>query len=532
MESTELMITGMTCESCARHVESALRDAGARTASVDWRRARATIEGPLDEEALERALAGTRYVAGEIRRPTGEAGGDGAAASRDYDLLVIGSGGGAFAGAIRARDLGRRVLMVEHGTTGGTCVNVGCIPSKALLVASEGARTSGAPTLAEALETKRELVELLRQAKYVELLDQYGIEFRRGEARLVDAHTVAVDGQPVTAEAILVAAGARPAVPAIPGLEEAGFLTSTTALDLTDAPARLAVLGAGPVGLELGQMLGNFGSEVTWLARRDVAPGGEPEISAALRELLEADGHRVLAPATTTAVAVEHGEKVLRGSVVGEPFELRVDEILVATGRRPNGDGLGLEDVRVTLDAAGAIVVDDRQRTSIPSVYAAGDVTSQPRFVYVAAAAGAAAAHNALAEGDERLDLAALPQVIFTSPPVAQAGLTEAQARERGFEVQTRLLALEAIPRALVNGDTRGLFKLVAEAGSGRLLGASILADGAPDVIQSAVLAIDRGITVGELARTWAPYLAMAEGLKLAAQTFQRDVAQLSCCAA
>lgn len=532
MERTELEITGMTCEACARHVESALRDAGAATASVDWRRGQAAVEGSLDEGALQRALAGTRYTATEIRWPAGQPGGNGAAAGRDFDLVVVGSGGGAFAGAIRARDLGRRVLMVEHGTTGGTCVNVGCIPSKTLLVRSERARRSGAPTLAEALATKRELVERLRQAKYVELLDQYGIEFRRGEARLLDAHTVAVDGRPVTAAAILVAAGAQPAVPPIPGLEEAGFLTSTGALELAHAPRRLAVLGAGPVGLELGQMLGNFGSRVTWLARRDVAPDGEPEVSAGLRELLEADGHRLLAPAATTEVAVEDGEKVLRGSVAGEPFELRVDEILVATGRRANTGGLGLEDVGVELDAAGAIVVDARQRTSVPSIYAAGDVTTQPRFVYVAAAAGAAAAENALGGGGERLDFAALPQIIFTSPAIAQAGLTEARARERGFEVETTLLPLDAIPRALVNGDTRGLFKLVAEAGSGRLLGASILADGAPDVIQSAVLAIERRMTVGELARTWAPYLAMAEGLKLAAQTFERDVAKLSCCAA
>jgi mercuric reductase len=459
---------------------------------------------------------------------TGQMGGD----MESTELVVIGSGGGAFAGAIRARDLGRRVLMVEHGTTGGTCVNVGCIPSKTLLVRSERARTSGAPTLAEALATKRELVERLRQAKYVELLDEYGIDFRRADARVLDAHTVAVDGRPVTAEAILVAAGARPAVPPIPGLEEAGYLTSTSALELSDAPRRLAVVGAGPVGLELGQMLGNFGSQVTWLARRDAAPGGEPEISAALRELLAADGHAVLAPTTTTEVAVEDDEKVLRGTVAGAPYELRVDEILVATGRRPNSEGLGLENVGVELDADGAIVVDEHQRTSVPSIYAAGDVTTQPRFVYVAAAAGAAAVENALGAGGERLELAALPQIIFTSPAVARAGLTEGQARERGFEVETRLLRLDAIPRALVNGDTRGLFKLVAEADSGRLLGASILADGAPDVIQSAVLAIDRGITVDELARTWAPYLAMAEGLKLAAQTFQRDVAKLSCCAA
>jgi mercuric reductase len=450
----------------------------------------------------------------------------------DYDLVVIGSGGGAFAGSIRARDLGRRVLMVEHGTTGGTCVNVGCIPSKALLVRSVEARLAGAPTLGEALSAKAELVERLRQTKYVDLLDEYGIEYRPGHARLTGPQALEVDGEPVSARAILVAAGARPAVPAIQGLAEAGFLTSIDALELGEAPARLAVLGAGPVGLELGQMRGNYGSMVTFIARRDVAPRAEPEVSAALREVLGAEGHRVIAPADTTEVTVDGEDKVLSGTADGEPFELRVDEILVATGRTPNSEDLGLEEVGVRLDRSGAIAVDAEQRTSVPTIYAAGDITDQPRFVYVAAAAGAAAAENALGAGGERLDFAALPQVVFTSPAIAQAGLTEAEASERGFEVETTLLPLDAVPRALVNGDTRGLFKLVAETGSGRLLGASILAAGAPDVIHSAVLAIDRGLTVAELARSWAPYLAMTEGLKLAAQTFERDVSKLSCCAA
>ncbi len=408
----------------------------------------------------------------------------------DYDLVVIGSGGGAFAGAIRAHDLGRTVLMVEQGTTGGTCVNVGCIPSKALLVRSERAALTGFPTLREAVASKDGLVERLRQTKYIDLLAEYGIDFRPGHARLTGPHVVEVDGEPVSAGAILLATGARPAVPPIPGLEAAGFLTSTEALELDDAPPRLAVLGAGPVGLELGQMLGNFGSQVTFMARRDIAPRAEPEVSAELRDALEGEGHRVLARAITTEVSVDAGDKLLRGHTDGKPC------------------------------------------TSMFPIYAAGDVTNQPRFVYVAAAAGAAAAQNALAGGDERLDFAALPQIVFTSPAIAQAGITEADARERGLNVATTVLPLEAIPRALVNGDTRGLFKLIAETGSGRLLGTSILAAGAPDVIQSAVLAIARGMTVDELARTWAPYLTMAEGLKLAAQTFERDVSKLSCCAA
>ena len=528
----QLRIAGMTCDDCARRIESALRAAGAEHATADWRGGTAVAIGALDEAALDRELAGTRYRVTDPSRRTRAQDVDAPGATADYDLIVIGSGGAAFAGAIRARDLGGRVLMVDRGTIGGTCVNVGCIPSKALLVRSERARLAGAPSLVEALRTKGELVARLRQAKYVELLAEYGIEFRSGEARLVDPHTVAIEGERVRAEAILIAAGARPAIPPIPGLEEAGYLTSTSALELDEAPGRLAVLGAGPVGLELGQMLGNFGSAVTFIARRDVAPRAEPEVSAILREVLEADGHRILAPATTTEVRVAGGEKALRGEAGGDAFEVRADEILVATGRTPNTEALGLTDLGVELDAHGAILVDSEQRTAVPSVYAAGDITAQPRFVYVAAAGGAAAAENALGSGGERLDFSALPQIIFTSPALAQAGLAEAEARERGFEVESTVLPLDAIPRALVNGDTRGLVKLVAETDSGRLIGASILAAGAPDVVQSAVLAIEHGITVDELSHTWAPYLAMAEGLKLAAQTFERDVAKLSCCAA
>jgi len=292
------------------------------------------------------------------------------------------------------------------------------------------------------------------------------------------------------------------------------------------------VIGANAVGLELGQALGSFGSKVTFIELERVAPFEEPEVSEAIRGILADSGHDVIEGARTERVSVEGGEKVLRGTADGEGFELRVDEILVATSRRPNSDGLALEAIGVETDGRGAIVVDPEQRTSVPSIFAAGDVTDQPQFVYVAAAGGAAAAENAFGEGGRRLDFNSLPRIIFTSPQIAGAGLTEAGAVEAGFEVETRVLPLEAIPRALVNGDTRGLFKLVAEAGTGRLLGASAIADGAGEVISSAVLAIERGMTVDELASAWAPYLTMAEGLKLAAQTFTRDVAKLSCCAA
>lgn len=534
MGAVQLEISGMTCADCAAHVRDALQRAGAREVSIDWRAGRGTIApGGPNQAQMNQALAGTRYRVQRVSEPSGADGHDDPGrGGHDYELVILGSGSAAFAGAIRARDLGARVLMVEHQTIGGTCVNIGCVPSKNLLVSSERHRIGGSPSLAQAVSLKAALVEQLRQQKYIELVDEYGFEFRHGDARLVDAHTVQVDGEAVSADAILVATGARPAVPPIQGLEQAGFLTSTSALELTEPPARLAVIGANAIGLELGQMFAGFGSQVTFIELLRVAPFDEPEISQMMRGILQEEGQVVLEGAATELVRLDGAEKVLEGTVGSERFQVRADEILVATSRTPNTEQLGLEAVGVQTDRRGAVIVDEHQRTSVPSIYAAGDVTTQPQFVYVAAAGGAAAAQNALGDGDQRLDFSNLPRVIFTTPQIASAGLTEHQARERGFEVQTSVLGLEAIPRALVNGEVRGLFKLVAESGSRRLLGASIIAESAGEVIQSVVLAIKAGMTIDDLTATWAPYLTMAEGLKLAAQTFGRDVAKLSCCAA
>lgn len=532
MDRVELEIEGMTCDACAVHVREALAKAGAREVAVDWRAGSGTIaSGGPGQAELNQALAGTRYHVKRVAPGRGngdrpERGG------RDYDLVVLGSGSSAFAAAIRARDLGRRVVLAEAGTVGGTCVNIGCIPSKSLLASSE--RPDGQPgALAQAVSVKAALVEQLRREKYEQLLGEYAIELRHTQARLLDAHTVALGEEQVSAEAILVATGARPAVPSIEGLEETGYLTSTTALELTEPPARLAVIGANAVGLELGQMLGNFGTSVTFIDLVRVAPFEDPEVSETIRQILQDAGHSVLEGAITERISRDGHEKVITGTIGRERFEVRADEILIATSRTPNSEGIGLEAAGVETDRRGAILVDELQQTSVPSIYAAGDVTTQPQFVYVAAAAGAAAAQNALGDGQEqRLDFSNLPRIIFTSPQIAAAGLTEQQAREQGYEIETTLLPLQAVPRALVNRDTRGLFKLVAEQESRRLLGASIIAESAGEVIQSAVLAINQQMTIEQLSSTWAPYLTMAEGLKLAAQTFARDVAKLSCCAA
>jgi len=256
-------------------------------------------------------------------------------------------------------------------------------------------------------------------------------------------------------------------------------------------------------------------------------PIEDEDISRRLREALEAEGIEVHTSFRTESILYRDG----RFRITGSGKTITSDRLLVATGRRPNTAGLGLDAIGVRTLKNGAIEVNERLETSVPNVYAAGDCTSQPQFVYVAAAGGTRAGIN-MTGGEAALDLSAMPAVVFTDPQVASVGLNERAARERGIAVQSRTLTLDNVPRALANFDTRGFIKLVAEKDGGRLLGAQILAPEAGEIIQIAVLAIRHGMTVQALGNEMFPYLVMAEGLKLCAQTFTKDVKQLSCCAA
>lgn len=293
------------------------------------------------------------------------------------------------------------------------------------------------------------------------------------------------------------------------------------------------MLGAGPVGLELGQLLMRLGSKVTFITRGgQVAPREEPETSQTLRSVLEEEGAKVVTEAQVVEIRKGAGGLRIKFSKAGRQEELGVDRILVATGRTPNMQGLGLDKAGIETSANGAIKVGEDLQTTNPRVWVAGDVTGHRQFVYVAAYEGDVAARNALADEGRKVDFHSLPGVIFTSPSFAVAGLTDHDANARGFACGCPVLPMSAVPRALVNRDKRGFMKIVAEAGSGKILGASRVADGAGEVIHGVVLAIQFGLTVDDIAGTWAPYLKFAEAFKLAAQTFRRDVSKLSCCAA
>ncbi len=461
-----------------------------------------------------------------------------------YDLAVIGAGSAGFSAAIAAAEEGAHVALVGGGTIGGTCVNVGCVPSKTLIRATEtlhraktASRFAGIEASARVVDwsalvaQKDELVAGLRQAKYVDLLPEYNtIAYFEGKARLVEGG-VEVDGRLVEAPRVIVATGARPAVPDIPGIGTTPYLTSTTALDLAELPASLLVVGAGYIGCELSQMFARAGVRVTLVSRRGLLPASEPEISEALTRCFREEGIEVVSGIAYRGVAPEGTGVELSVAEGRRVRRLRAEKLLVATGRTPNTEGLGLEAAKVARLPNGGIAVDERMRTSRPGTYAAGDVTGRDQFVYMAAYGARIAARNAL-NGDALVyDNSTMPAVVFTDPQVAEVGLTEARARATGRPVKTTVLPLDQVPRALAARDTRGLVKLVADAESDRLLGAHVLAPEGADSIQAAALALKFGMTAEELGATIFPYLTTVEGLKLAAQTFGKDVSKLSCCA-
>lgn len=321
---------------------------------------------------------------------------------------------------------------------------------------------------------------------------------------------------------------------AYPGLERAGYLTPATAMELAELPESLLVIGGNATGLELAQLFAQLGAWVTVAeALGRLAPSGEPEVSAAIENVFAGEGIGVLTGVRIVAAGRETSGRSLVIGTDGEPDrELAYGRILVAAGRRPVTAGLDLDGAGAETGGRGEILVDEHQRTANPRIWAAGDVTGGPQFVYVAAAQGAAAAANALQGAGRVVDYAALPQVTFTSPAMASAGLTEAELIGQGMACDCRVLPLSAVPRAVVDRDPRGVIKVVAEAGTGRVRGVHVVADGAGEMITAVSWAIRAGMTVTDLAGAWAPYLTMSEGLRLAAQAFSRDVSRLSCCAA
>ena len=464
-----------------------------------------------------------------------------------YDLIILGGGAAAFSAAIRADRNGKRALMIDGGTIGGTCVNVGCVPSKRLLAVGDefyrvanhhfpGLRLEDgwSADFPAIMRAKDAMVVALRKSKYQDVLASLkGVTHARGKASFVSPREVKVGRDRYEGDAFVIATGSSPAIPPIPGLKDVDYLTNVEALSLREQPDSMVVLGGRALGLEFAQMYRHLGTEVTILQRSPrILPDEEPEISSYLQRYLEEEGIRVRTGAAVLSVERRKGQKLLKVRAGGREYRIEADALLVATGRTPNTAGLNLPAAHVEVKTDQGVKVDAEMRSTVPRIFAAGDVVGKPMLETAAAKEGYIAAENALAARGLEMDYLTVPHAVFTNPAVASVGLTDAQANAHaGVRCACNTVLLEQVPKPIIVDDTRGLVKIVAEAKSHRILGVHILASLAPDMIHEGVLAVKHGLTLEDLIDTVHVFPTHSEAIKIAALSFFEDVDKLSCCA-
>jgi len=479
-----------------------------------------------------------------------------------YDLVILGSGSTAFAAALHAADLGKTVVMTEYRTVGGTCANRGCLPSKNLIEAARLIYEAAHPRYpglspvqmpvnwADLIAQKDEIIQDYRAHKYESLLDPpESIQVVSGQVTLVSDHEVEVQTTEGTrllmGDQILIATGSTPEIPSLPGLTKVPYLTSDLLssaddpweTELREQPRSLLILGGGYIALELGQMFARFGTRVTLVTHgRTILSGYEPEIVETLTEILQSEGLRIVTSAQARSVGRAGEGVTLEVAREGLAQTFTADKLLLATGRRPNTRKLGLEQVGVAVDATGAVRVDHMLRTTIPHIWAAGDVigreTESQMATPVGAHDGKLAAHNAFSgESLRAVNHTVIPRVIFTDPQVAVVGLTDEEAMSAGIACNCNSIPLSVVPRAGAIRDTRGLIKMVLDDATRRVVGVSMLGANAGEVIHEAAMALRFGATTDDFIDLIHAYPTMAEALKLVAISFTKDVNRLSCCA-
>ena len=470
------------------------------------------------------------------------------------DLLILGSGSTAFAAALRAAELGKAAVMTESRIVGGTCANRGCLPSKNLIEAARIVYESAHPRypgltpaklavdFRALVEQKDEVIHDYRKKKY-ELLVAGRISVERGPVEFVDSHTVAVSGKRLSGEKVLIATGSRPFTPSIEGLDQVPYLTSDLLTtdepsELTNLPKSLVIIGGGYIALELGQMFRRFGSEVAILERHRqlLVRGYEPEVGQVIEKLFASEGIHVITQASVRSVRQEKGQTVISASVAGLEREFRAERLLVATGRRPNSDQIGIGRAGVHTGPSGEVKVDEYLRTNVPDIFAAGDVigreTDSQMATPVGSHDGGIAAHNALSdEPPLRVNHRVIPRTIFTDPQIGIVGLTEHQAVRAGRPCWCNTLPMSLVPRAGAIRDTRGIIKIVADDKSEEMLGVSMVGSNAGEVIHEAAMGLRFHAKIQDFIDLLHVYPTMAEALKIAAISRYKDPAKLSCCA-
>lgn len=436
--------------------------------------------------------------------------------------------------------------MINDGLPiGGTCVNVGCVPSKNLIRAAEtlhkanhnafdGISTSGKVNDFHAIiEAKRKLVLDLREEKYIDIIkDMDDFELIEGRATLKSPTSVQVADRIIQGSYILLCTGAQPLIPDIQGLKDVNYLTNEEAFELDDLPASLIVLGGSYIALEIAQMFSRLGSKVTILQRSErILSIEQADLTDELDKYFTQEGITIVTGNAIQSVSEENNVVTVLTRVNGKEEKFSAQKLIVATGRKANTANMNLEAVGVTLERNGAIKVDEYLQTTVPTIYAAGDVLGSHMFVYTAAYEAKLAVDNMFTTVRKKANFNILPWVIFTDPQVAGVGMDEAQAIEAGLHADTAVLPLSYVPRAIAANDTRGFIKLIRNIDTDTLVGARILAPEGSELLMEIAVAMKYDIKVSELKEMLHSYLTLAEGIKLAAITFSKDIKELSCCA-
>jgi len=453
-----------------------------------------------------------------------------------YNLVVIGAGTAGLVAAAGAAGLGARVALVERRLMGGDCLNFGCVPSKALIRASRVCSAINhatgygivptAPAHAEfgaVMERMRRLRADLSANDSAARFKSLGVDVFLGEARFVGRDAAEVDGKRLNFSRALVATGARPAAPPIPGLAESGFLTNETVFSLTELPRRLAVIGAGPIGCELAQAFRRFGSEV-WLleALTQILPREDRDAARIVERAIVSDGVELLTGCKVASVGRGAAGRIVRLEHRGASREIEVDEILVTAGRAPNVEEIGLEAAGVEYDRKTGVRVNDYLQTSNPHIFAAGDVCSALQFTHLSDAHARIVIRNALFFGRDRASSLTIPWCIYTDPEIAHVGLGEAEAAARGVAIRTFAQEMSAVDRAVLDGETAGVAKIYVRVGTDQIVGATIVAAHAGEIISELTLAIAAGIGLGRIAGVIHPYPTQAEAIKKIADAYNR----------
>jgi pyruvate/2-oxoglutarate dehydrogenase complex dihydrolipoamide dehydrogenase (E3) component len=453
-----------------------------------------------------------------------------------YNLVVIGAGTAGLVSAIGAAGLGARVALIEHELMGGDCLNVGCVPSKALLRAARaradvrdaaefgvlvppGTHVDFPAVMARMRRLRARISRNDSARRYRDL----GVDVYLGTGRFTAPDAVEVGGQTLRFAKAVIATGARAAAPEIPGLAEAGYLTNESVFTLTELPRRLAVIGGGPIGCELAQAFARFGAEVWLLQRGDrVLPRDDPDAARHVQRALERDGVRLLLASRIERVEPGGSGPVLHLGVGAEPRTVAVDRVLVGVGRRPNVEGLGLDRAAVAWDARAGVTVDDRLRTSNRRIFAAGDVCSAYRFTHSADFQARIVIQNALFRGRARASALTIPWCTYTDPEVAHVGLGADEARRRGIAIRTFVQPLEEVDRAILDGETEGFVKIHVRDGTDRIVGATIVARHAGEMLPELTAAIAHGLGLGRLARTVHSYPTQADAIRRLGDAYNR----------